>query len=150
MLFALKEPFQQLLESTAVGGLLHGKVSVPIQCTRIFQTITPDDFFYDQTYLLYLLLTCSRPEHAWNIFHWVLSNQQLINQFKSVYVDLKKMHGTNKYFYVTTTPFSKHCIILCHLVKERESDRDGKFCRIKYFFCRSASCKQDLWNRFKM
>ena len=38
--------------------------------------------------VLYLLLTC--PEHAWNIRHWTLSNQQSIN-YNTVY-DAVKIH----------------------------------------------------------
>ena len=35
----------------------------------ISPTFLPDDLFH-KTYILYLLLTWSRPEHAWNIWHW--------------------------------------------------------------------------------
>ena len=40
----------------------------------------PDHHLYYKTYLLYLLLACSRPEHACNICHWTFSNQQSVNQ----------------------------------------------------------------------
>ena len=66
---------------------------------EISPTIIPYGLYYDKTYLLYLLWTCSRPEYAWNICHWTLSNQQSINLFSKLTIhfvfksDIKRVMG---------------------------------------------------------